>query len=300
MASSRAKILVWKRIALAVIVVAVLLAGCARAMSLSEVAPEGAASSQTDSAGNWVDAEPKLVTDIDVQERLIIRNADMAIVVDDAEAAIDAIDQLAARAEGWVVSSNVWEAEGVKRGSITVRVAADRLDAFLNEIDRLANEVTQQSISGEDVTEEFVDLEARLRNLQATATRVRSFLDEAQDVEEALAVNAELSRLEQEIERISGRMQYLRQSARFSQVSIQVTPDALARPMTIGRWQPQGTAQTAIEALIKTLQWVADVLIFVVLYLVPMGLVIGLPVYFAIRFLARRQKREAKAGPAAE
>jgi hypothetical protein len=236
----------------------------------------------------------------EAQERLIIRNAELAIVVDDAEASIDTIEKIVSRANGWVVTSSMWETEGIKRGSMTVRVPADGLDAFLEEIHRLANQVTNESTSGQDVTEEYVDLEARLRNLEATAARVRSFLDEAEDVEDALAVNAELSRLEEEIERITGRMQFLEQSARFSEVSIRVTPDALARPVTIGRWQPQGTARTAIEALIKTLQWVADALIFVILYLVPMGLVIGLPIFFFIRFLARRQKGRGKTEPATE
>ena len=297
MTSNRVMIPVWKRIVLPVIAVAVLLAGCAQRLA-QEVAPEAYWSSEIGADG--ARTGETLVADIEIQEQLIIRNADLAIVVGDAEAAIDAIDRLAVRADGWVVSSNVWESEGIKRGSITVRVTAGQLDTFLEEVHRLANRVTQQSISGENVTEEYVDLGARLRNLEATAARVRSFLDDAKDVEDALAVNAELSRLEQEIERIRGRMQYLEQSARFSQVSIRVTPDALAGPLTIGRWQPEGTARTAIEALVKTLQWLADVLIFVVLYLVPMALVIGLPLYFVIRFLVRRQKRQTKAERAAE
>ncbi len=225
------------------------------------------------------------------QERLIIRNADLAIVVDDTEETLEAIEALVAEAGGWVVNSNVWETSGVKRGSVTVRVPADELDPFLDEVHTLANEVTSESISGQDVTEEYVDLQAQLSNLKATADRVRGFLDEARDVEEALSVNAELSRLEGEIERITGRMQYLERSARFSSVSIEITPDELAQPVTIGRWQPQGTARGAIQALIKALQWLVDALIVIGLFVLPLVLVIGGPLYLFIRFLRKRRKR---------
>jgi hypothetical protein len=288
-----------------VVIASLILAACAHQAQLSGTVVEREAVVKGDTyssapAAPHGEAGTDFAADIQVQERLIIRNADLAIVVDDAEAAIDTIEKLVSRAQGWVVNSNVWESDDIKRGSITVRIPADGLDAFLEEIHRLANQVTNESVSGQDVTEEYVDLEARLRNLEATAVRVRSFLDEAKDVEEALAVNSELSRLEQEIEQISGRMQFLEQSARFSQVSIEVTPDALAQPVVIGRWQPQGTARTAIEALVKTLQSIADVLIFAALYLLPVGLLIGVPLFFLIRFLARRQKRRAEAEPAIE
>jgi hypothetical protein len=289
-----------------VVIISLILAACAseprmvetvfeRGVTMKEeaaYAPDFAAPSGQATAG--------VITNIKVQERLIIRNADLAIVVDDAETAINTIEKLVSRAEGWVVNSNVWESDDIKRGSIIVRIPADGLDAFLEEIHRLANQVTNETISGEDVTEEFVDLEARLRNLEATAARVRSFLDEAKDVDDALAVNAELSRLEQEIEQISGRMQFLEQSARFSQVSIEVTPDALAQPVAIGRWRPQGTARTAIEALVKTLQSIANVVIFAALYLLPIGVIFGVPLFFVIRFLARKQKQRAQAELAIE
>lgn len=296
----------WLLSAVLVVVAGLILAACEPQVVEVEKIVEREVSGQKEADYGAATAAPReaartnLIADIEVQERLIIRNADLAVVVDDAEAAIDTIEKLVSRAQGWVVNSSIWESDDIKRGSITVRIPADGLDAFLEEIHRLANQVTNESVSGEDVTEEYVDLEARLSNLEATATRVRSFLDEAKDVEEALAVNSELSRLEQEIERISGRMQFLERSARFSQVSIEVTPDALAQPVAIGRWQPKGTARTAVEALVKTLQSIADVVIFAGLYLLPIAVIIGVPLFFVIRFLARRQKRKAPARPATE
>jgi hypothetical protein len=230
------------------------------------------------------------------QERLIIRNADLSVVVDDTVDSIAEIERLTKGLEGWIVSSNIWEYEGVKRGNISVRVPSDQLDSFLSDVRALVNEVTNESISGQDVTEEYVDLQAQLTNLEATADRVRSFLDEARTVEEALDVNRELGRLEGEIERITGRMKYLESSARQSLVSIDVIPDELVQPVTVGGWRPEGTARDAIRLLINTLQWLADVLIFLALFLLPVAFVLGAPVYVLIRLRSRRRRKQEQAG----
>ncbi len=251
-----------------------------------------------DTASNWADVDDQeiaysgtLAQEVTVQERLIIRNADLSIVVDDTEETISAIEALVNGAGGWVVNSNAYQYGDYKRGSISVRVPAEELDSFIKEIRSLAHEVTSQNISGQDVTEEFVDLKAQLENLQATADRVRTFLDETKNVEEALAVNVELSRLEGDIERIIARMNYLEGSARFSAVSIEITPDELNQPITIGKWEPQGTAKDAIEALVESLQWFIDALIVIVIYLLPMALITFGPIYLFLRWLLKRRAK---------
>ncbi len=100
------------------------------------------------------------------QERLIIRSGDMSIVVEDSDAAAADIARLAESLDGWVVSSDLFESGGYKRGSVTVRVPANRFDAALTQIKDLALEVNSESTSSQDVTEEYVDLESRLANLR--------------------------------------------------------------------------------------------------------------------------------------
>ena len=88
-------------------------------------------------------------------------------------------------------------------------------------------------------------------------------------------------------------MRYLEQSARYSSISIEITPDELNRPVTIGRWQPEGTARTAIKALINALQWLIDALIVLVLFVLPLLLVIIGPIYLFIRFLRKRRAKRS-------
>ena len=232
------------------------------------------------------------------QERIIIRSAEMGIVVVDTEAAMNSIAGMVTENGGWVVSSNVYQyAEDSMTGNMSVRIPSDGFDSFLEAVGRLSVEVTRISTSGQDVTEEYVDLSARLENLEATADRVRNFLDEAKSVEEALEVNRELSRLEGEIEAMKGRLQYLEQSAAFSMISIDLTPDILSQPLEVGGWQPQGVARSALETLIATFQTLVEVAIWLVIYVLPLALIVAVPVWLIIRFFRRRRAdRRVEAG----
>ncbi len=230
------------------------------------------------------------------QERLIIRTANMSIVATDTEEALNAIATLANNGGGWVVSSEVYQSgNDTKTGYIQIRIPAEGFQSVLDAISGLAVKVTSLSTSGQDVTEEFVDLSARLGNLEATAARLRTFLDEARNVEEALAVNVELSRVEGEIESLKGRMQYLQQSAAYSSITVNVTPDALAQPIQVGGWQPTGVAKEALEALIGMLQMLANTAIWLVIFALPVLLVISLPFILLFWLIKRLRRRERAA-----
>jgi hypothetical protein len=114
-------------------------------------------------------------------------------------------------------------------------------------------------------------------------------LDEAKTVEEALAVNRELSNLEGEIEAMKGRLQYLEQSAAFSNVTIDLTPDVLSQPIEVGGWQPQGVARSAVESLIDAMQTLVDIGIWLIIFVLPVVLVVGIPIWLVIRFIRRRR-----------
>ncbi|MCP4416250.1 MAG: DUF4349 domain-containing protein [Chloroflexi bacterium] len=225
------------------------------------------------------------------QERLIIRTANMSLLVADTEEAMATISHMAEENGGWVVNSSLFQYnENAKTGNITIRVPSSGFNSALEALRGLAVEVHNESTSGQDVTEEFVDLSARLGNLEATAERVRSFLDETETVEEALAVNQELSRLESEIEAMKGRLQYLSQSASFSTITVDLTPDIVSQPIESG-WKPARVFRNAIDSLVEALQGVAEFGIWFAIYLLPLLLVVGVPLWLVGRFVWRRWRR---------
>jgi hypothetical protein len=257
--------------------------GFMAAEELSESDFAGAPLPSTDSAN--------ASTEFQVQDRLIIRTGDLSIIVANTDDGIVGIRRVVEGIDGWVVSSEFRQANGGKTGTITVRVPADHFDDTVDQIKELAHEVVWESSNSQDVTEEFIDLSARLENLEATADRVRTFLDDAKNVEEALSVNQELSRLEGEIEALKGRIQYLSQSAAFSTLTIELTPDELSQPIEVAGWRPEGVARSAIEALVGALQSLADLLIWLVIFCLPLVILIGIPGYLVVRFSYRRWQR---------
>lgn len=232
------------------------------------------------------------------QERLIIRTADLSITVDDTPETIDDIAGLASGMGGFVVSSNTYQSfEESYGGNITVRVPAERFDEALDAIKDMAVEVNNETISGQDVTEEFVDLEARVNNLKAAEAQLQEIMENAQDTEDVLAVYNQLTQTRGEIEVLEGRMNYLRDSARLSTINVNLEPNIITQPVDV-RWRPGETLKLALERLGRTMADVVDFLINFVIVVLPtlivLGLVFGIiiaPVYFVGRGMWRRARR---------
>ena len=259
------------------------------ASSAAPEAPAEGARGETGSLDEGAVAQPL------PEESMIIYTGDISIVVADTEAAATDIEALATGMGGRVVSSSFYQSsQGALAGSITIRVPVERFDEAMNRIQEMAVEVRRADRSSEDVTEEYVDLQARLENLEATADRVRSFLDQAGTVEEALAVNQELSRLEEEIEAYKGRIQFLENRADFSTITVSLTPDELAQPIEVGGWRLGGAAREAVEALLGALQGVARILVWIVVFLLPLAIIILLPLAIIIRLVLRRMGRRSQ------
>lgn len=229
----------------------------------------------------------------DAVERLIIRNASLELVVDDTEEAVDNLNAMASEMGGYVVESNMYTYQEGMRAHLTLRVPAEKLDGALERVRALATEVRRESISGQDVTEEYVDLKSRLRYLEATEERLLEFMDEAEDTEAALEVYGRLQSIQADIEQVKGRMQYLEQSAAMATIDVDIIPNALAQPIEVGGWHPEGTLRGAFESLIKVLQFLVKALIVIVVFIIPVLLVLALPLvglFFLVRKIRRRRR----------
>jgi hypothetical protein len=232
---------------------------------------------------------------------LVIRNANLSLVVEDPGQYADDISKLAELLGGFVVSSNVFQSSSstsnrvATRASVSVRVPVESLDEALEEIVKDAIDVREKRISGEDVTQQFTDLQSKLRNLEAAEEQLLLIMDQATDTEDVLRVFNDLRSVREQIEVIKGQMNYFQDSARLSLITVELIPDELAQPIEIGGWKPEGTAKQAVEMLIQTLQFIADLGIWVVICVVPIGLLLGVPGYFIGRraLQARKARKES-------
>jgi hypothetical protein len=236
--------------------------------------------------------------------RVIIREGEITLVVDDTRAAKERIETVVAEMESegaFVVSSQ--EAANVESQMPTVRmvirVPAERFDEVMERLAAMAVRVEAQSETAEDVTEEYVDLQERLESMEAARDRLRQILDEAETVEELLLVEEQLAQREADIEALRGRLEYLAQSAQLSRIEITLLPSVLSEPIG-GLWQPGETARRAYSGLISTAQTLVNLLIFFGIAVLPWLVVIGLVVY-VVRLVVRRFRTAKKpAEPAPE
>ncbi len=231
-------------------------------------------------------------------ERKIIYNVAMHLIVKDTDEAFAEIQRLAKEMGGFVSESNVWREDTFRRGTIAIRVPVGQLEDALAQLRALALDVESENIDSQDVTEEYVDLEARLKNERRTEVELLELLEtrsETGKTQDILEVHRELSNVRAQIEQIEGRMRYLANLSDMATVRITVTPDALLQPIDVAGWRPQGTARDAIRMLLRTLQFFADAAIVFTLYILPTLIVVAIPIaaiILIIRAIWRRVRRK--------
>ena len=252
-------------------------------------------------------------------ERLIIKDGNVRLLVEDTDVAIDGVMQAVGDLGGYVLSSRIWYQawgeENYKYASITIGVPAEEFERAIRRLRALAVRVLDETSTGEDVTDQYVDLQSRLESLQATRARILEFLDQARTVQEALTVNQELAAVEAQIEEVQGRINSLSGRAAFSTITIQLepelpeivptptptptltpTPTPTATPVP---WDPSETFDSASGAITSLYRLAADLLIWIVVVGLPVLVPIGLLVWLGRR-IARGRPRKPPEAPSGE
>ncbi len=243
--------------------------------------------------------------------QMVIKNADIRLLVKDTERAQEGVTQIVADVRGYTLSSRVWYQPYIdtnyKWAALTIGVPADQFENAMRRLRSLGVRVLDETASGEDVTNQYVDLQSQLTNLEATRDRIRTFLDQAKTVDEALRVNQQLSEVEGQIEQIKGQMNYLSNRAAFSTITINLEPELpkiVATPTVaptptpiaaLGPWDAGATTQRATYALVGAYRLFASFFIWLFLVILPVfgpPAVLGWLVWWLMR---RRNKATTKA-----
>ena len=209
---------------------------------------------------------------------MIIKNAEIKLLVTDTDVAIDRATQVVGDAGGYIVSSRVWsqpyyDGKNYKYAAITIGIPVQEFEHTLSRLRGLSIQVLDESASGEDVTNQFVDLQSQLTNLEATRERIKTFLDSAKTVDEALRINQELSAIESQIEQIKGQMNYLEDRSAYSTITINFEPELPelepAVTPTPNPWDPGQTFKNAKETVTFAYQGIMNFLIWLFVVLIP-------------------------------
>lgn len=248
--------------------------------------------------------------DISVQAlRKVIRDANISILVEDTNRAFDQIRRLAVRSGGYVASADLSQVDGRGGddelwGTIVLRVPSSGLDDVLGQLERLAVKVTSKSLSSDDVTDEYVDLEARLTNLRALESELRELLAEVRqagdpDPEDLFVVFERIRQTRDEIERIQGRLRMLDELIDLSTVTVHLAPSSDPSVLSTlrGPWDPGRIVAEATGALLATAQGIANVVIWLGIFVLPVLVILAFPTAALLLGLRRwRRRGEAPAG----
>lgn len=223
-------------------------------------------------------------------ETKIIKTASLTLTVKSTTEAIASLNALATARGGFVQSSSTWlQADETTAGSVTLRVSVDQFEEAMTDVRNLATVVENESISGQDVTEEYVDLQSRLNALQAEEARYLSILEQAKTVEDLLMTSDYLSAVRVEIELIQGRMKYFDNQTDFSTISVSIYEEA-SLVIPTSDWQPVVTMKQAFNHLIVFLQGLIELFIWIVVFGIPTWIVY-LIVRGAWKWKQRKQHR---------
>lgn len=227
---------------------------------------------------------------------MIVRNATMQIVVADTSKAVEAVTASVEALGGYVAASHVWREGDLLRARISLRVPSEKLSPALTSIRSLARRVEDENLSSDDVTQQYVDLQSRLRNLEATEVELRELLvtvrKNARRAADILEVHQQLVAIRGEIETTKGRMQHLQRTSAMSAIELDVIPDAATRPVAEGAWQPVAIAKDAGRALVTALRGIATIAIWIVIYIVPILGILALAGAVFVAMARRFRRRE--------
>jgi hypothetical protein len=270
-------------------------------MDMPASAPMPTAGVYEESDGGFVSTDGSNVAAAQV-ERMVIQNADLAIIVTDVEARAKVIGDMAESMGGFVVSSNMYQSytnDGtlVPESTVVIRVPSEKLEEALKLIKADVVEVQSENRSGQDVTAEYVDLTSRLKNLETAEAQLETIMQGATETEDVVNVFNQLVYYREQIELVKGQMKYYEQAAALSAITVRIIAEATIQPIKIAGWEPQGVARDAIQNLIYFYQDFADFLINFVIYTVPVLITIAIPLYLIFlgaRAIYRRVRANRK------
>jgi tellurite resistance-related uncharacterized protein len=240
--------------------------------------------------------------------RMVIRNANLTIVVADPGQVMEDIVDLADEFGGFVVNSQLFQrstASGVnvQEASVTIRVPAERLDEararIKSYVEDPKEDILADNISGQDVTQEYTDLQSRLRNEEAAAEQLRKIMETATKPEDVLRVFNELKTVNERIEVLKGQIKYYEEAAAMSAISVSIQAKETIEPISVAGWSPKGVARDALQALIDIYQFIASAAIWIAITCLPVAIPLGAVVFLIVRGV-QRVRRKKKASQALE
>jgi len=221
----------------------------------------------------------------DTKNRLVIQDSNLSLLVKDVKGDVDKIINFAKENNGYMVNSSLSSPNDVASANLTIRVPSRKLKQTLDYLRNLSVKVVSENLYGEDVTDQYTDINARLETLLKTKAKFEEILAKATQIQDILNVQRELITLQDQIDSLQGQQLYLEKSAELTRITIYLSVDELALPYAPSEsWRPEVIFKTAVRSLVSNLRGLATLIIWVVVFSVFWG-----PVVIAIYIYKKRK-----------
>jgi len=221
-------------------------------------------------------------------DRLIIQNTGLSLQVKDVAQTIDEIEKSTKEFGGFLISSNLSKPQGAASGNISVRVPEEKRKEAMTAYKKMAVKVVSESVNGNDVTDQYTDLQAQLEVLQKTKIKFEDILNQATKVSDLLDVQQQLISLQSQIDSVKGQQKYYEQSAKLSKVTIYLSTDELALPYApTNEWRPTVVFKEAVRSFVGTIREIGSLLIWAVVF-AP----IIVPAFLIVRYIKKRRNNK--------
>jgi hypothetical protein len=218
-------------------------------------------------------------------DKKVIKNGNLNLKVGSVDKAAENIAKIAKDNGGDVFSSNVYNRNNVKSGTVEIKVPVSAFEKTFAEIKKVAALVVQESTSGQDVTEEYVDLQAQLKNKQAEEQQFVAILGQAQKIQDILDVTQQLSRVRGEIEMLQGRLKFLNSQTDMASIFVSLSEDT---NITItDYWRPWQVMKDAVNNLIRKAQGFINFVIVLIITVIPV-LILYLLLAYVIYLIGKK------------
>jgi len=227
-------------------------------------------------------------------DKRIIKNGSLRLKVESTEKSVEKIKSIAKQYQGEIANVNLYrQGKNGLGGNVTIKVPVKQFEGTLKSIKEVGDQVLSESAGSDDVTEEYVDLQAQIKNKKAEEETFRNLLERSGKLDDVLKVTREVARVRREIDQLEGRIKFMQSQTDMSTINVSLVEYEQVSNTPI-KWKPARVAQQALHNLVLNIQQMADGIIVFAIATLPVLLLVALGIWIAyiiIRGIIRKIKR---------
>lgn len=210
----------------------------------------------------------------DSAERKVVTNSNFSLLVKNVTDSITKIKAKVDLVSGYVINTNISRGETFESATLTLRVPSNAVEDVTSYLRSISVKVVSENVSGNDITDQYVDIEGRLAELQNVKAKLEQIMNEAKTSDEMLRVFNQVNSINSQIESYKGKLKYMDKSSSTSRLTVVLSTDELSLPYAPAEpWRPEVVFKSAVRSLLGTLQSIGTLIIWAAVY-IPFFLVL--------------------------